>query len=81
MAITKSAKKAERASKKKRVFNLRRQSALTAANKSALKAPSAATLAAAYQAIDKAAKSHVITKNTAARKKSRIARALKKVQS
>lgn len=37
-----------------------------------------ADLAKAYQAIDKAAKSGVIKKNAAARKKSRLAKALKK---
>lgn len=77
MAITSSAKKAHRASQKKRVFNLRRKDALSSATKAFNKAPAADKLAAAYQAVDKAAKRGVITKNTAARKKSKLARALK----
>jgi small subunit ribosomal protein S20 len=77
MAITSSAKKAHRASLKKRVYNLRRADALKGATKAFAKAPAAASLAVAYAAIDKAAKRGVITKNTAARKKSKLARALK----
>ena len=85
MAITTSAKKAHRASLKKRVFNLRRKNALTDSIK-AVKKPLAAgqgkdaavKLAAAYQAIDKAAKRGTIKKNTAARKKSRLAKAVAK---
>ena len=76
MAITKSAKKAQRASLKKRVHNLRRADALRGATKAFMKAPSAATLATAYQAIDKAAKTNVISKNTAARRKALVARTL-----
>lgn len=77
MAITSSAKKAHRASLKKRIFNLRRADALKTSTKAHMKTPTAATLSAAYQAIDKAAKRNLISKNTAARKKSRIARTLK----
>ncbi len=40
----------------------------------------AKSLSAAYQAIDKAAKGGVIKKNTASRKKSRLALALKRAQ-
>ena len=82
MAITKSAKKAHRASLKKRVFNMRRKRALTDTTKVVRKAigtdPKAAeaSLAAAYKAIDKAAKTGVIKKNTASRKKSRLAKAI-----
>ncbi len=76
MAITKSAKKAHRASLKKRVFNVRRKRALTASVKDARKEMTAENLAKAYQAIDKAAKRGVIKKNTAARKKSRLAKAV-----
>jgi small subunit ribosomal protein S20 len=77
MAITTSAKKAVRSSKKKRVFNVRRMRAMTATVKQA-RAGGEKDLAAAYQAIDKAAKRGVIKKNTAARKKSRLAKSLKK---
>lgn len=86
MAITKSAKKAHRASLKKHVFNLRRKRALTTTTKTVKKqvasgdAKAAATsLSAAYQAIDKAAKRGVIKKNTASRKKSRLAKSIARV--
>ncbi|MCI0532782.1 30S ribosomal protein S20, partial [bacterium] len=85
MPITSSAKKALRASKKKRVFNTRRKEALREAVKEVKKfvvAKSSAgaekILSAAYQAIDKAAKRGIIKKNTAARKKSRLAKMLGK---
>lgn len=87
MAITKSAKKAIRSSAKKRVFNLRRKDALRDTSKSLLKALSdkdvsgaEKLLPAAYSAIDKAKKRGVIKANTAARKKSRLAIALKKAR-
>lgn len=82
MAITKSAKKAHRASLKKHVFNVRRKRALTEATKTVKKFTLTDTkeaeksLAAAYKAIDKAAKTGVIKKNTASRKKSRLAKAI-----
>lgn len=84
MAITSSAKKAHRASLKKRVFNVRRKRVLTTTTKEAKKqialnsADTATTLSAAYKAIDKAAKRGIIKKNTASRKKSRLALALKR---
>ena len=85
MAITQSAKKAHRASLNKRVFNLRRKRALNDSTKEVKKLiaegkgkDAAASLSAAYKAIDKAAKRGVIKKNTAARKKSRLAKALAK---
>jgi small subunit ribosomal protein S20 len=84
MAITSSAKKAHRASLKKHVFNVRRKRAMTDATKAVVKtmttdAVAARTsLSAAYQAIDKAAKRGIIKKNTASRKKSRLAKAVKR---
>lgn len=83
MAITSSAKKAIRSSARKRVFNVRRKRALHDAVQSVRtfagkdKAEQLETLKAAYQAIDKAMKRGVIKKNTAARKKSRLAKFLK----
>ena len=81
MAITSSAKKANRAAERKHVFNLRRKNALhdttkalTKALAASDKAGAAKLLPAAYQAVDKAAKRGVIKANTAARKKSRLAR-------
>jgi small subunit ribosomal protein S20 len=85
MPLTQSAKKALRVSLRRRVFNLRRKRTLHDAVKKleTLAAQNkiqeaAAALPAAYQAIDKAAKCGVIKKNTAARKKSRLAVLLKK---
>lgn len=85
MAITKSAKKAHRASLNKRVFNLRRKRALATTTKEVRSLAeagkgkdAAASLSAAYKAIDKAAKRGVIKKNAASRKKSRLAAAIKR---
>ena len=87
MAITSSAKKAIRVSEKKRVFNVRRKDTLRDASKAFLKTLGAKDVAeaekllpAAYKAIDKAKKRGVIKANTAARKKSRLALALKKAK-
>ena len=82
MAITKSAKKAHRASLKKHVFNVRRKRALADTTKVVRKAiatdvkEAETSLSAAYKAIDKAAKTGVIKKNAASRKKSRLAKAI-----
>lgn len=87
MAITTSAKKAHRASLKKRVFNVRRIEALRESTKAVRKALSAKdvgtaekSLSAAYQAIDKAMKRGVIKKNAAARKKARLTAAIKRAR-
>lgn len=86
MAITSSAKRAIRVSARKKAFNDRRSKAmketikevrqLVVAKKSA---DAKNLLSVAYQAIDKAMKRGVIKKNTAARKKSRLAKAIKKI--
>lgn len=85
MAITSSAKKAHRASLRKRIFNLRRKAAIETVIKkikrlAAEKRPEEARklLPAAYQALDKAAKEHTIRKGAAARRKSRLTRFLQK---
>ena len=84
MAITTSAKKAHRASLKKRVFNIRRKRALTNTTKAVKKIAGTSveearkSLSSAYKAIDKAAKRGIIKKNTAARKKSRLSAAVKR---
>ena len=85
MPITSSAKKALRASKKKRVFNQRRKDTLAGTVKKLKKFVSDKNtqeamklLAQAYQAIDKAAKTNLIKKNAASRKKSRLAKLIKK---
>ncbi len=87
MPITSSAKKALRASKKKRIFNTRRKEAVKNTVKEVKKLVAAKNtieatklLSAAYKAIDKAAKRGVIKKNTAARKKSRLAKLIHKTK-
>jgi small subunit ribosomal protein S20 len=79
MPITKGAEKANRQSKRKRIFNVRRKSVMADVVKSVQKAVTAGDankakelLPQAYKAIDKAAKRGVIKDNTAARKKSRL---------
>lgn len=75
MPITQSAKKALRQNKRRRARNLARARAWKEAVKQAKKTPhNKELLARAYQALDKAAKRGVIKKNTASRKKSRLAR-------
>lgn len=83
MPNLKAAKKAIRVSAKKRVVNDRRRKAMKESIKGARKADAKGTteaLSKAYQAIDKAAKRGVIKKNTASRKKARLAKALKSVK-
>ena len=86
MPITKSAKKALRGSARKKVFNDRRKRSMKEAVKSLdvffvakNKKEAEALLPKAYKAIDKAAKRGVIKKNTAMRKKSRLARRISKL--
>ena len=86
MAITANAKKAHRASLKKHVFNVRRKRVLTNTTKetkklitSGSKVEAGKSLTAAYKALDKAAKRGIIKKNTASRKKSRLAKAVAKI--
>ncbi|MFA6432849.1 MAG: 30S ribosomal protein S20 [Candidatus Paceibacterota bacterium] len=86
MPITSSAKKALRASKRKRVYNIRRKAVAERELKSfrklvAAKDHSGATkaLSTLHQALDKAVKTDYIKPNTAARLKSRAAAALKKI--
>lgn len=86
MPITKSAKKALRQSKKRRARNIQRKKAfkdiiknirkLALENK---KKEAEELLPKAYKAIDKAAKTGVIKKNTAARKKSRLTKLINKI--
>jgi small subunit ribosomal protein S20 len=86
MAITKSAKKALRTSEKKRVYNLRTKAEIDAPLKQfrklieEKKAKEAKELIPnIYKALDKAAKRNYIKKNTAARYKSRVMKAAKKL--
>jgi small subunit ribosomal protein S20 len=86
MPITSSAKKALRSSKRKRLVNLAAKEKMTKSVKSVKKLVTSKTkegtkeaLSLAYKAIDKAAKKGVIKKNAASRKKSRLAKAIKKL--
>ncbi|MEK7659686.1 MAG: 30S ribosomal protein S20 [Patescibacteria group bacterium] len=81
MPNTRSAKKALRQSKSRRVFNLRRSRAMKDVVKDIHRHVRAhditeaqKLLPQAYQAIDKAAKRGIISKNTASRRKASIAR-------
>lgn len=76
-----------RASAKKRVYNLRTKTKVKTAVKSVRSSLSASSkqdaikaLQEAFSAIDKAAKKNVIHKNTADRKKSRLAKAIAKLK-
>ncbi len=86
MPNTSSAEKALRQGKRRRVRNVRKSKAmkdvlkgldraLTAKNK----AEAIKLFPAAQKALDKSAKSNLITKNTASRRKSRLAARLKKL--
>ena len=85
MPITKSAKKALKGSKKKRVFNLRRKTAMKSTIKEVRelvaggkKDEDLKLIPKIQKVLDKAAKRGVIKKNTASRKKSRLAKLVAK---
>jgi small subunit ribosomal protein S20 len=85
MPITSSAKKALRAGDNKKVFNLRRKLEMNKVVKEVRSlvadkkvADAAKLLPKAYQALDKAAKTNLIKKNTADRKKARLSALIKK---
>jgi len=85
MAITKSAQKAIRKSKRKRTYNLvhlnRMKNLLKETKDFVLKKnikEAKDLLPKVYSAIDKAAKTGVIKKNTASRKKSRITKLIQR---
>jgi len=84
MAITSSAKKALRASKNKRVFNIRHRDAIAEVIKKYVtqgnKSEAMKLLSVAYAELDKAAKTHFIKPNAAARKKSRLSAMIKKAK-
>ncbi|MFZ2886751.1 MAG: 30S ribosomal protein S20 [Minisyncoccia bacterium] len=77
MANTSSAKKANRAASRRRVFNLRRSKAMRDAVKELQKNANGENLSKAFQAIDKGLKRGIIKKNTAARMKSRLSKKVK----
>lgn len=86
MALTKSARKAIRVSKRQKIYNDRRGRVMKDIVKNVRKlilnkkkTEAEKLIASAYQALDKAAKRGVIKKNSASRKKSRLAKALRKI--
>lgn len=86
MAITSSAKKALRAGDRKKVYNLRSKAAIDAPLKQFRKLivekntkEAVALVPKIYKALDKAAKTNYIKKNTASRYKSRVMLAIKKL--
>lgn len=85
MPVIRSAKKALRQSKRRQVRNLKRKKAIRDVvkkirklNAAGKKDEAAALISQAYKAFDKAAKTGVMKKNTAARKKSRLVKSLSK---
>jgi len=81
MAITKSAKEALRQSERRKIQNVKRKKTLRSLLKEAKglvaqnkKEEAKKLLPQIYQALDKAAKTNVLKKNAASRKKSRLAK-------
>ncbi len=86
MPIIKSAKKALRSSKRKRVFNLRKKDQVSKSIKTLKKLvadkktkEAREFMSTVQKNIDKATKTGLIKKNTASRKKSRLVAMIKKV--
>ncbi|KKQ93075.1 MAG: 30S ribosomal protein S20 [Candidatus Levybacteria bacterium GW2011_GWA1_39_11] len=86
MAITRGAKKAHRSSQRKREFNLRRKDKVSRAIKSLKKLVASgkkkeaeAMMREVQSALDKAVKGKTLKRNTAARKKSRLSKLIKKL--
>lgn len=75
-----NAKKALRVSARKRVINDRRRRTMKVTVKAVKIEKTPELLSKAFQAIDKAAKRGVIKKGAAARKKSRLSKAIAKAQ-
>ncbi len=88
MPIIKSAKKALRQNKKRKLENLRVKNRMKGQVKkvksfigSGKRKEAQENLSKGYKAIDKAAKKGIIKKNTAARKKSRLAKSINRLNS
>lgn len=78
MPITKQAIKKLRRDRSRQADNARVREGLRDAVKTVRRKPTAKALRLAFQHLDKAAKTHLIHKNKAARLKSRLSRLLKK---
>jgi len=86
MPITSSAKKALRASDRKRVFNARRKKDVSVSIKSLKKLVASGDkkkaveeMSKVQKALDKAVKGNSLKKNAASRKKSRLSKLIKKL--
>jgi small subunit ribosomal protein S20 len=86
MPITRSAKKAHRQSLRRQRFNAARKSAVSSAVKSLKKLAAQGDkkaaqkqMSLAQKALDKAVKTGALNKNTAARKKARLSKLVKKL--
>jgi len=77
MPITKSAKKALRSSKRKRIVNLKIKKNTRLSISVFMKKKTAGNLKKAVSAIDKAVKKNLMPANTANRRKSKLAKLLK----
>lgn len=88
MPNTTSAKKAMRGSARKHTYNLKTKEKFKTAVKAVKKSVEAKqeeaalkALEAAFSALDKAAKKKVVHKNTASRRKSRLAKSINRIKS
>lgn len=77
MPILKNAQKALRSSQRKAVVNQRNRSQVKTTTDAFKKNPTAELLAAAFSALDRAAKNHLSHKNKVARVKSQLSKKLK----
>lgn len=77
MPITSSAKKALRVSERKQSVNGRTRSRMKTAVKTLTDSPTLESLTEAYRRIDRAVKAKLLHRNTAARKKSNLAKRVK----
>ncbi len=87
MPITKSAKKALRQSKRRKIRNVQRKEKIKSLLKEVKNLVSQKKIEGAkkllprvYESLDKAAKTGLIKKNTASRKKSRMARLISRIE-
>ncbi len=80
MPITQSAKKALRRDRRRTTINVRIKRKIKATLKLARREPTKKNLAAAYSALDRAAKKKIIHKNKASRLKSRLMKFVKKIK-
>lgn len=78
MPILRNAKKALRVSKKKTIVNGQLKTKLKSAVDEMKKTPAADKLSAAFSAIDRGVKKHILQKNKAARVKASLSKLLKK---